>query len=73
MISIKMSVQLLLSSDMDSYFSTVDPCSLNACLNGGTCAADSDWPYFTCNCPSGYIGFNCGTEIGNVLQRAWLV
>ena len=58
---------------MVSDFSTADPCSLNACLNDGTCAADSDWPYFRCSCSSGYIGFNCGTEIGNILQRPWPV
>lgn len=46
-------------------FFTVDPCSPNPCRNGGTCTEDSNWPYFECRCPSGYIGFNCGIELGN--------
>lgn len=34
-----------------------DPCEGVTCLNGGTCADGS------CDCPAGYTGSNCGTEV----------
>jgi hypothetical protein len=36
---------------------TVDPCANTVCLNGGTCNDGS------CNCPPGYTGADCGTQI----------
>jgi PKD repeat protein len=34
-----------------------DPCAGVTCLNGGTCVNGS------CNCPTGYTGSNCGSEV----------
>ncbi|KAL9960831.1 hypothetical protein ACROYT_G034336 [Oculina patagonica] len=40
---------------------SVDPCSTNPCQNGGTCNKDNSGG-FTCSCPSGYTGNDCGTS-----------
>jgi len=38
-----------------------DPCKSDPCLNGGTCVGSGG--EFTCQCPPGFEGPTCGTEI----------
>jgi len=41
-----------------------------ACLNGGTCVNDpANSPYYTCTCPSGFIGHECQFSLFNNSKR----
>ena len=39
------------------YFSDIDDCTLNSCLNGGVCVDGMN--SFSCNCAHGFIGDDC--------------
>ena len=39
-----------------------DFCSSSPCLNGATCLSTSEG--YSCECPSGFTGHNCGEEVG---------
>ena len=53
-----LSLLLSCSSDSDSDNSGATPCTPIACLNGGVSRSDCG-----CNCPQGYTGSNCGTQL----------
>lgn len=36
-----------------------DGCSSEPCRNGGLCTEETSFPYFHCQCPSGWIGKRC--------------
>jgi len=38
-----------------------NPCFPNPCLNGGTCASESNSTGFTCACAAGFSGSSCST------------
>ena len=40
---------------------TIDECSSNPCLNGGTC--EDEVNFYTCTCPLGFTGDRCETNI----------
>ena len=37
------------------------PCYYNPCLNGGTCD-DTNYPSYTCSCPTGWTGQDCSRK-----------
>jgi len=38
----------------------IDPCTLNPCLNGGTCRWEQQQPSsYVCTCPVGMLGDRC--------------
>ena len=48
-----------LSNSLRIYFSAVDPCLSNPCLNTGMCIGDADAQTYTCQCMPGFTGANC--------------
>lgn len=40
------------------YFSDINPCDSNPCLNSGTCSRQS-WKTYVCTCTVNYSGPNC--------------
>ena len=40
-------------------FSSVDPCAVNPCSNGGKCLSDMSKFTTSCSCPDGYEGKTC--------------
>ena len=43
--------------DVSKYFSDIDDCDPNPCMNGGVCTDGID--AYTCTCAAGYTGENC--------------
>ena len=42
-----------------NIFFSVDPCTVNPCLNVGNCLSDMSEFTTSCNCPDGYEGDTC--------------
>ena len=43
----------------DHFYSDIDECQSNPCLNGGTCRNLEN--HYMCDCQTGYEGLNCQT------------
>lgn len=54
---------VMLPPDVIIPVDTSDPCSLAACQNGGTCRVDG--ASAVCDCPSGYSGLLCETNVND--------
>ncbi|VDH94425.1 Hypothetical predicted protein, partial [Mytilus galloprovincialis] len=57
-------------SSENKHERNIDECSSNPCQNKGTCKDGVN--SYTCNCPPGYTGFNCQSEINECLSNPCL-
>ena len=51
-----------------SQLTDIDECSSNPCKNGGTCIDGVNM--FTCDCPTGFYGYNCDSKFSVILYNA---
>lgn len=49
------------------FFIDSDDCTPNPCVNGGSCTDQVN--NYLCQCPPGYNGVNCQTNIGTCIMK----